>query len=225
MQQRKDLLANDNYYHIFGRSIAKYVVFNDAEEYSRMLEILKLYRYVDLNYKYSRFNNFEIIKQNAIKRDLKKNSSFFIEIVAYCLMPTHFHLILRQIVDHGISTYIAKVLNSYSRFFNLKHKRLGPLWAGRFKSVLILNNEQLLHLTRYIHLNPTSAGLVKNPEDWQFSSYLEYINHSDGQDKICSYDNVFDFSPKEYLKFVLDRKAYQKDLSHIKRLLIDGYTG
>lgn len=225
MQQRKDLLANDHYYHVFSRSIAQYVVFNDAEEYSRMIEILNLYRYLDFNHKYSRFINFETIRQNAIIEDLEKNSPVFVEIVAYCIMPTHIHLVLKQITNHGISNYIAKVLNSYSRYFNLNHKRVGPLWAGRFKSVLVLKDEQLQHLTRYIHLNPTSAGLAKSLKDWQFSSYFEYIDLIEGKEKICSYDDLFDFSPQEYEKFVMDRKSYQKKLSYIKALLIDNYTG
>lgn len=225
MQQRKDLLTNDCYYHIFSRSIAKYVVFNDAEEYYRMIEIMKLYRYLDFNYKYSRFNDLEAIKQNAILNDLRKNSSVFVEIVAYCIMPTHIHLILKQIADHGISIYISKILNSYSRYFNLRHKRSGPLWTGRFKSVLVSNDKQLLHLTRYIHLNPTSASVVESPKDWQFSSYIEYIDPDDEKEKICLYDNIFDFSPKEYAKFVDDRKSYQKELARIKSLLIDNYTG
>ena len=225
MQQRKDLLVNDNYYHIFSRSIAKYIVFNATEEYSRMIEILKLYRYIDFNYKYSRFANMGSIQQNAILNDLKKNSPVFVEIIAYCIMPTHIHLILKQVADHGISIYIAKVLNSYSRYFNLKHKRVGPLWTGRFKSVLVSSDEQLLHLTRYIHLNPTSAGVVESPKDWQFSSYLEYIDPDDEKETICSYDNIFDFTPKEYAKFVDDRKSYQQELARIKSLLIDNYTG
>ncbi|MCL5407454.1 MAG: transposase [Patescibacteria group bacterium] len=225
MQYRKDLLVNDHYYHIFSRSIAQYIVFNNTEEYSRMIEILKLYCYLDFCHKYSRFINFEEARKNAIIEDLEKNSPVFIEIIAYCIMPTHLHLVLKQITNHGISNYIAKVLNSYSRYFNLNHKRMGPLWAGRFKSVLVLNDEQLLHLTRYIHLNPTSAGVVKSLQDWQFSSYLEYIDSEEKKEKICSYNDLFDFSPKEYKKFVSERKSYQRKLSHIKNLLIDNYTG
>ena len=95
----------------------------------------------------------------------------------------------------------------------------------RFKSVLVSKDEQLLHLTRYIHLNPTSAGLVKYPEKWSFSSYNEYINNTETQGKICKFDNLFSISPKEYKKFVSDRKLYQKEISRIKKLLIEDYTG
>ena len=139
-------------------------------------------------------------------------------------MPTHLHLILKQITDGGISKYVSRVLNSYTRYFNLIHRRTGPLWSGRFKSVLVAENDQLLHLTRYIHLNPTSAGLVKKPDDWQFSSYKEYV-HDKSVKGICKFDNIIDLKSSQYKKFVADRQGYQKELSKIKQILIEDYTG
>lgn len=221
---RKEVLANESYYHIYSRSIAKYIVFNNDEEFSRILEILNLYRYANFNYKYSKYKNLDPATQKEVEKNLLKDSDFLVEIVAYCIMPTHFHLILKQSSSCGISKYIAKVLNSYSKYFNTKHQRTGPLWASRFKSVLVDKDEQLLHLTRYIHLNPASAGLVKNPRDWLYSSYLEYID-KEYQNRICSFSALFDLSEKEYEKFVLDRKSYQQQLSQIKSLIVDDYTG
>jgi len=121
---------------------------------------------------------------------------------------------------------MAKVLNGYSRYFNIKYQRIGPLWESRFKSVLVAADEQLLHLTRYIHLNPTSAGLVKNPEDWEYSSYNQYINPQEKKsERFCEYSELFDLSPKQYRDFVDDRKSYQKEISIIKKALIDDYLG
>ena len=77
------------------------------------------------------------------------------------------------------------ILNSYSRYFNTKQKRKGPLWEGRFENVLIKTDEQLLHLTRYIHLNPVTAYLVDQAKDWQASSYNEYLENSDFNECIC----------------------------------------
>ena len=224
MESRKEPLVNNHYYHIFSRSIAKYEIFNNSEDYQRIVNILDLYRYADFNYKYSGFNELSIINQGAIWASLRKTENYLIEIAAYCLMPTHIHLLLKQVADHGITKYMAKVLNSYSRYFNIRHKRTGPLWASRFKSVLVSDDEQLLHLTRYMHLNPTSAGLVKAPEDWPHSSYLEYIGRDKLED-ICSFSDLIDLTPKEYKKFVLDRKSYQRGLTRIKNILIDNYTG
>ncbi|MCM8826817.1 MAG: hypothetical protein NC904_04785 [Candidatus Omnitrophica bacterium] len=93
---------------------------------------------------------------------------------------------------------MSRVSNSYARYFNIKYGRRGPLWEGTFKNVLVNNDEQLLHLTRYIHLNPTTAFLVERPEDWSFSSYREYLDKED-KDKI----------------------GYQRDLEMIKHLVFE----
>ncbi|MCD6228150.1 MAG: transposase, partial [Candidatus Omnitrophica bacterium] len=144
-----------------------------------------------------------------------------VEIVAYCIMPTHFHLILKQLKKGGISTFIGNVLNSYSRYFNTKHKRGGPLWEGKFKNVSVETDEQLLHLTRYIHLNPTSAGLVKKPEEWSYSSYLEYLGKIKKINRICSYEDSIDISPLSYKNFVESRILYQRELEKIKHLILE----
>ena len=102
MQYRKEPLEKDCYYHIFNRSISKYIIFNDDSDYLRMLDILKLYRYTDFNHQYSKFIRLEEGIRNTIINDLKKDSSNLVDIIAYSLMPTHLHLILKQIVDHGI---------------------------------------------------------------------------------------------------------------------------
>jgi len=220
---RKDLLVNESFYHIFNRSIAKFEIFNKPEEYARFLAIAGLFKYADFQYKYSEFTELDVINQYKIISALKNNNNLYVRIVAYCIMPTHFHLILEQKENDGISKYMAKLLNSYSRYFNLKHNRKGPLWEGKFKSVLIENDKQLLHLTRYIHLNPVSAKLINNPEKWQYSSYNEYIKKDNKN--ICDFRGLFDLNEKKYIKFVRDRISYQKDLSEIKHLLIENYSG
>lgn len=116
-----------------------------------------------------------------------------------------------------------KVLDSYSKYFNINNNRHGPLWESRFKDVLVTDDEQLLHLTRYLHLNPVSAGLINNPEQWPFSSYGEYLGKT--KTGICAWDGLFEIDFKRYKKFVHDRTDYQKSLSSIKRLLNKNYTG
>lgn len=223
MKCRKYPLVNGQYYHIFSRSIAKYIVFNNQNDYGRFIELANLYRYIDFNYKYSNFANLRIKMQKNVIDGLDKNRKL-VEIVAYCIMPTHIHLLLKQIVENGISKYMAKILNSYTRYFNLKHHRKGPLWEGHFNNILVNSDEQLLHLTRYIHLNPTSAGLVEKPEDWEHSSYKEYIN-PELTSRLCNFDNLFDLNPTQYRKFVNDQKSYQRELSIIKSVMIDNHVG
>ncbi len=132
-------------------------------------------------------------------------------ILAYCLMPTHVHFIVEQIADNGISHYVNLILKSYSKYFNVKYKRKGPLWEGRFKNILVETDEQFLHLTRYIHFNPVSISLVNAPQDWKFSSYGEYINENTaGRQKICDYSKYLDMDVATYKKFVEDRIDYQR---------------
>lgn len=220
---RKEPLVQDNYYHIFNRSIAQFRIFDNAKLLDRFVQMLNLYRFTDFNYRYSEFSKLTRANQEIVIDQLKESGEKCVEIIAYCLMPTHFHLILKQDTESGIKDYMAKVLNSYSRYFNLSHGRKGPLWEGHFRNVLVKTDEQILHLTRYIHLNPVSAGLVNKPEDWKHSSYLEYLG--DGRENLCSYNEIFDIIPSQYKKFVNDQIAYQKELSKIKNLLIDDYSG
>ncbi len=108
--------------------------------------------------------------------------------------------------------FMKHILDSYSRYFNTKNNRKGPLWQGRFKHVLIETEEQFMHTTRYIHLNPTTDFLVERPEYWQFSSYKEYI----GLDNkgICNFKKYYPLVPEEYRKFVEAQIQYQQELKH-----------
>lgn len=223
MNVRKIPLVNNQYYHIFSRSIAKYVVFNDRDDFERILELINLYRYSEFNHKYSRFKELDIATQESIIENLKKENNVLVEIVAYCVMPTHIHLVLKQVADEGISKFMSKVLNSYTKYFNAKHHRAGPLWEGHFKNVLVTTDQQMLHLTRYIHLNASSAGIVHDPFDWQPSSLKEYCE--DDSDGICQFKEIIDMSAQRYKKFVLNQKSYQRSLSLIKSIVIDNYAG
>lgn len=223
VQYRKDQLVNGEYYHIYNRSIAKYIIFNDEQEYERMLELINVLKFVDFDYQFSHFKRLDKEKQHLIVEKMKVKNKTLVDIIAYCLMPTHLHLILKQNFDNGITKYMGKILNSYSKYFNTKHNRIGPLWSGRFKNVRIENDDQLLHLTRYIYLNPTSANLVNDPIYWLHSSYNEYLSKTKFQ--ICNYKNVLDIDTKKYRQFVNNQKDYQKQISSIKHLLIENYSG
>ena len=118
-----------------------------------------------------------------------------------------------------ISVFMKNILDSYTRYFNIRTKRKGPLWQSRFKNVMVENDEQMLHLTRYLHLNPTSEGLIESPEEWPYSSYAEYIGSD--EDKICNTDILSDIHPTEYRAFVEARIDYQKEISHLKDLYLE----
>ena len=219
MQTRKDSLENGQIYHILNKSIAGYEVFNNNIDYQRIIDTVKYYQRYPVPIKYSELNRLSIeIREQVLQNVFKQQK--IVEIVAYCIMPSHFHFVIKQLSDRGISSMMSCIENSYARYFNTKHKRLGPLWAGRFKSVHIKDSDQLYHLTRYIHLNPVSANLVDKPENWKYSSYKEYISkHNDFG--ICDFNNLLAIRSSNYKQFVEYRIAYQKQISKIKKLLLD----
>lgn len=219
---RKEALVTGEIYHIYTRSIAGYEIFNSTGSYQRMIELISYYNQPSPRMSFSRYLELPLEQKGEIIRLAKTQP--VVQLIAYCLMPTHIHLVLKQLAERSISTYMNNILNSYSRYFNLYHQRKGPLWESEFKNILVKEDEQLLHLTRYIHLNPSSAHLVTDPKNWEYSSYREYINEKLGI-AVCDWNGNLEINPANYRKFVKGRIAYQRSISKIKHLLIDNYTG
>lgn len=219
MPGRKIPLVENKIYHIVSKSIEKYRIFRNRKDYERMKELLKYYQVKNPPIKYSVY--LEIKNKTKISHESLLENEKLVEIIAYCLMPTHIHLILKQIAENGISIYMGRVLNSYAKYFNIKYKRKGLLWESRFKSVEVETTEQLYHLTRYIHLNPVTAYLVEKPEDWHFSSYKEFTDKVNDNEKVCNFEEYLDIDKKEYRDFVISRIDYQRELDEIKRLLLE----
>ena len=219
---RKFLLAQGQIYHIFSRSIAGFQIFNNNSDYQRILQLLKYFQIKEPPTKFSFFLELKQVQQNGFFSyfdSIAKSQTNIIQIFAYCLMPTHIHLILKQLTPDGISKFMGNILNGYSRYFNSKYNRKGPLWESKFQNILIEKDEQLLHLTRYLHLNPVTAHLVEKPQDWIYSSFNEYMKES--QPTFCYFEDLLEIKPSDYRKFVLDRIAYQRELDIIKKQIID----
>ncbi|MCM8783204.1 MAG: transposase [Candidatus Omnitrophica bacterium] len=215
---RKNFLAVGEIYHVLNKSIAGFQIFNDEDEYQRMAGLFAYYQKENPPVKFSKYLN-----SNKKGSEGENTGNKLVEIIAYCLMPTHLHLLLRQMKEEGISLFMGNVLNSYTRYFNTRHKRKGPLWEGRFKRIQVKTEENLLHLTRYIHLNPVTAYLVNKPEDWLFSSYREYLGQVDGKEKICNFEDSLEIGP-DYKEFVEDRISYQRELAQIKDLIVENLS-
>ena len=209
----KTILASDETYHIYNRSIAGYQLLKYKRNLDRFTDILWYYQYAKPPLRFSQY--IESSEKPKLRGDK------LIDVLCYCLMPNHFHLVLTQLTKEGISIYINRLLNSYSRYFNVRHSRKGPLWEGRFKRKRVGSNEQLLHLSRYVHLNPVTDLMVENPVDYHYSSYREYLKLT--EPRISDPTKVLgkSYSPERYQKFVLDQKDYQRRLNEIKSVLID----
>lgn len=221
---RKVVFANDYYYHIFNRGIERRIFFTNRWEYQRAIELINYYRYENHNVRYSKYLNMPIEQRKEIMKNMEKINKRIVDIIAYCLMPNHFHFLIKQIADNGISTFIANFTNSYTKYFNTKHERNGTLLQGPFKAVFVETDEQLMHLSRYIHLNPLFQNIVKEKdlERYLWSSFNEYLN-SNSLYSICQKEIVLNnfFNIKKYREFVYDHISYAKELEKIKHLLME----
>ena len=215
MPRRNPPLVQNEIYHIFNRGVEKRNIFSGEGGYKHFLETLEHYR-VKTPVKHSK------------KTLLKARGAVGlpeVEILCYCLMPNHFHLLLRQISNNGTATFIGRIANSYTKYFNTKYERVGPLFQGTFKAVRIETDDQLLHVSRYIHLNPLVSGLVDSLKKYLWSSHPEYINEVQNEgsqlkintEKILSYFH----SKKNYENFVLNQADYGRSLEELKYHKLD----
>ena len=212
MPSRAIPFINGEYYHIFNRGVAKMPIYLNAFNYRQFINTVLYYQ---IEGPKPRFSLFKI--QPIMLDDREK----LVDIICYCLMSNHFHFLLRQAKNGGITEFVGKLSNSYTKYFNIKNKRVGPLLQGEFKSVYIESNEQLIHLSRYIHLNPLIGYTTKDLRTYRWSSYAEYL----GIDKnnICSKDIILEqfSSQNDYEQFVLDQVGYARELDFIKHKLLD----
>lgn len=214
MPVRQTILANGEYYHVFNRSLFREEIFSSVYLKNLFIKSVKFYLQLDPPVKFS------VYRRQAQKYQIDLTDSLA-DIISFCIMPTHYHFLLMQKVSNGITKFISKVCNSYSHFYNLKKLRKGPLYEGKFKAVRVKGLEQLLHLNRYIHLNPVTDHLVENPENYEFSSYNIYLGKRP-KDFVKPEVVLNEFSSvKSYQKFVMDRKNYQRELAQIKHLILE----
>ena len=224
MPQRKVIFANDQYYHIFNRSINKEPIFIKQRDCQRALETLGYYRFDNPPIRLSYFLAFGPDKRLEIARALSNNTKKIVDITSFTFMPNHFHFLLKQNVNKGISKFLALFQNSYTRYFNTKNTRSGHVFQGQFKAVRVEDDEQLLHLNRYIHLNPHTSYVVKTFSElkqYPYSSLPEYLNNQ--KNSLCNIQEVLSHfsSIKKYEDFLFDQAGYQRALEKIKHLILE----
>ena len=137
-----------------------------------------------------------------------------VRILAYCLMPNHYHFLLQGKEDQAIPRFIQRLFNSYTQAYNRQQDRSGTLFQGRAKHILVDKDEYLLHLARYIHLNPVRAGIVQRPGDWPYLNYLEWVDKRDGSLVDREFVRSYFPEPAMYEDFVLGEisAAYEQKL-------------
>ncbi len=207
-------LISNSIYHIYNRGSEKQNIFRQSRDYNRFIKTFFYYQFIGPKLSFSKFkkSNLRLFKPDDDKK--------IVEILCFCLMPNHFHFLVRQLKENGISVFISQLSNSYTKYFNTKYDRVGALLQGVFKATIIESDEQFIHVSRYIHLNPIVSGISNNLTLYQWSSYLEYIR---GPNIYCSTKEILSFfsSRKEYKKFIDDQIDYGTSLELLKHQTID----
>ena len=198
--QRKEPFVVGEYYHVYNRGVDKRIIFESSQDYRRFIILLYLCNSsvaIKLD-NLIRFKKMSYLQVLSYERGEK-----LISIGAWCLMPNHFHLLIKEEVPGGISKFMGKLGTGYSMYFNAKNKRKGSLFSGRFKSKNISEDNYMKHLFGYIHLNPLDLEIpeweekLKSQKDiskecidilskYTYSSYKEYLGIDRMESKIIN---------------------------------------
>ncbi len=181
MSIRKTTFVPNEYYHIYNRGNSKQKIFLSKKDYERFISLLYG---VNTN---ERFNFFDMKKGGGIFSKQIENP--ITSIGAYCLMPNHFHILIKPLSEEGLTKFMQKLSTAYSMYFNETHKRTGGLFEGKFKSQHITNDRQLKYIFSYIHLNPIKLIDSKWKENGikNLKLSFEYLN-------TYSYSSFLDFN-------------------------------
>src|SRR3989344_5266869 len=204
--KRENISVNE-YYHVYNRGVGKKIIFKDDRDRFRFLFLI-LYFQAENNFpqisriisSYVKHRVFDINEDVKSKIILNR----FVELTGFALMPNHFHLIVKESKEGGMGKYMQRVLNSYTKYFNTRYGVSGHLFEGPYKAVHVESNEQLLHLSAYIHLNPRELKEHRNREhDFSWSSYQDCVEENRWGGLLCNEIFVEQFdSKKEYKNFV-----------------------
>jgi putative transposase len=187
MPYKKPEFFDNEIYHIYNRGVEKRTIFEHESDYYRFIFAL----YECNNSDAVRVSQRIIDRRQRLQGDTLQSREIMVEILAFCLMPNHYHLVIRQLVDGGITNFMKKLGNSYVGYFNENHQRkgLGSLFQGPFKAVHVTNNNQFFNLVSYVFANPIGVlepgwkeNGVANVQDaieflssYRWSSYLDSI--------------------------------------------------
>ena len=181
---QRPIFANDEIYHIYNRGVEKRNVFLNEKVYFRF--ILNLFEFNDIA---PAENTYYRNVYEVGPRKIEKQRECLVEILAFCLMPNHYHFMMRQKVENGITEFMRKIGTGYTMYFNKKYERVGALFQGKFKAILIKEEAHFQYLPQYIHFNPLDLiapewrekeildieKTMQFLEQYRWSSHLDYL--------------------------------------------------
>lgn len=203
----------NGYYHLYNRGVNKNPIFFDEQDYKTFLYYLKVY-----------LSSSELQVEYLKLYPSRKLKNYFerLKLLAYCLMPNHFHFLIWQKDPEAINYFMRSFTVKYAMYFNRKYKRVGPLFQGVYKAVLVESEPQLIYLSKYIHRNPVELTSGRVLEAYKYSSYQNYLGLFN-QPWVCRDDILELFSKTKfsnsYRSFV--EEIDERDLPMIKALVIE----
>lgn len=225
MPGRNHIFTEGAYYHIYSKTIDGKRPFDSSRNSQIFLHMMWFYRAQKVGVSHSRFLGLPPTSQSIFIPTINDPEKSNVTVLAYCLMPTHYHMLIREKKKGGVSAYMSKVQNAFTRFYNLKSRRSGQLFRGRFKSKPIGSEEIFRHIARYIHLNPYSSQVVRKMDELKTypSSSMRELFVSDKLKSTLTTDvdlllSFFGDKVSNYLKFVKDQADYQRTLEHCKSI-------
>jgi len=212
--------TDNSFYHLFNRGVEKRPIFLDEKDYAVLLSYLKTYLSPkDEPFLRTQATNSSVSwreRDQALRLLRMNNFHGTIKLLSYCLMPNHFHMAVWQQHGTGIDEFMNSLWTRYTMYFNKKYRRVGTLFQSVYKAVTVISEEQLIHLTRYIHQNPiahrklhTLASKGEALRSYIWTSYPEYL----GLRRTSWVDSTIVLSrwtinkEYEYEKFVLETDA------------------
>ena len=204
-------IAPGEYYHIINRGVNKQIIFSNKYEYWRFIFLVLLFQspisFKNLNRLVKDFVQHSVLHNDIDKEKITKYK--YVELVSFCLMPNHFHLIVKEVEEGGIAKYMQRILNSYTKYINKKHDKSGHLFQGPYKAVHIKDDKQLKYLSTYIHKNPMEiVGWKNRLEQYPWSSYQDFVNENRWGNLLETDIVSGEFkNKKEYLDFVKSSTA------------------
>lgn len=224
MARRRTPIIPGEIYHVFNRSIARQPIFKTKADYNRALDVLSYYRFYKPSLRFSHYNRLQIKQRHNFLDRLLAGDKKMVLLLAYCIMPNHVHFLIKEMIPGGIRGFMSNFQNSYAKYFNTKNQRSGALFQEMFKAVRIESDEQLLHVCRYIHLNPFSSYVIAKLEDldnYDWSSYSEYLKKTERNIVETSIILEYFKSIQVFEEFTLNQAEYQRTLDYIKHLILE----
>ena len=178
MTMRNIMIAPGEYYHVCNRGVNKQVIFHNSDDYFRFLFLI-LYFQSPITFEQTGRVVKEFVGSPALDISVEIIKKRTVELTAFCIMANHFHLIIREVEEDGIVSYMQRVLTAYSKYYNTKYEKSGHVFQGPYRAVHVIDDRQMLHTSAYIHRNPREMKEWTNREEkYQWSSYQDHVGEN-----------------------------------------------